>query len=68
MKEIERLKSESASERAESAMMIESLQSRIQQLEMELQEMRQIAESTSEVGETKPLSSTSASFITESRQ
>ena len=50
MKEIERLKSESASERAESSMMIESLQSRIQQLEMELQEMRQIAESTSEVG------------------
>ena len=50
MKEIERLKAELTSEKAESSMMIESLQSRIQQLEMELQEMRLIAESTSEVG------------------
>ena len=49
MKEVERLKAELLSQKAESAMMMESLQSRIQQLEMELSEMKQIAESTSQV-------------------
>lgn len=49
MKEVERLKAELVSQKAEGAMMMESLQTRIQQLEMELSEMKQIAESTSQV-------------------
>ncbi|KAI0238937.1 Huntingtin-interacting protein 1, partial [Lamellibrachia satsuma] len=52
MKEVERLKAELVSQKAEGAMMMESLQTRIQQLEMELSEMKQIAESTSQENES----------------
>lgn len=46
MQEINELKRELARVKAEDGMLIESLHNRIKELEMELNELRQIAEST----------------------
>ena len=50
MHEINELKYELARIKAEDAMLIESLNNRIKEMDMELSELRQIAESTQMVG------------------
>jgi hypothetical protein len=49
MNEVSELRHELSRVKGEGAAMVESLQNRLKELEMELDELRQIAESTSKV-------------------